>query len=373
MHERRAESGNMGEKEPVPEPLARDGAGEMDWGPLKLRRLPAGERPEEGSSELLEVSWGKRRYRFALAIKDWSTPKVVAEAIRQARAGSRPPRLWPLIVVPYLSGEQLGKLEAEGVSGMDLGGNGVLIIPGELLVLRTGKPNLFPQSFPIKNVYRKTSSIPARVFLARPEYPAVKDVLAEVRRRGGAVALSTVSKVLSRLEDDLIIGRSGDAIRLLQPDKLLERLIANYTPPDVTGRWLGKYPPGLSGLMARLSGEHPGKTQLVVAGASSAARYAVMAREETVTVYCRSLKRTLKEMGPEARETDRFADVQLLETADGFVYFDARPEAGWWWASPVQTYLELAKGDKREQETAEQVEGIILREARGRDTTPEVR
>ena len=59
------------------------------------------------------------------------------------------------------------RLEREGVSGLDLCGNGVVTVPGEWLVYRTGKPNLYPQSFPIKNVFRGASSLVARVFLLR--------------------------------------------------------------------------------------------------------------------------------------------------------------------------------------------------------------
>ena len=43
------------------------------------------------------------------------------------------------------------------------------------------------------------------------------------------------------------------------------------------------------------------------------------------------------------------------------MYFDARRESGLVWASPVQTYLELNAGDKRDQETALQVRELILR------------
>jgi len=32
---------------------------------------------------------------------------------------------------------------------------------------------------------------------------------------------------------------------------------------------------------------------------------------------------------------------------------DGRQEGNYWWASPVQVYLELMAGDKRDQETAE--------------------
>jgi hypothetical protein len=40
-------------------------------------------------------------------------------------------------------------------------------------------------------------------------------------------------------------------------------------------------------------------------------------------------------------------------TEDETVYFDARQEKDFWWASPVQVYLELMAGDKRDQETAD--------------------
>ncbi len=49
-----------------------------------------------------------------------------------------------------------------------------------------------------------------------------------------------------------------------------------------------------------------------------------------------------------------------IETEDETVYFDARKEGNSWWASPVQVYLELMAGDKRDQETAEQVKSFIL-------------
>jgi hypothetical protein len=60
-------------------------------------------------------------------------------------------------------------------------------------------------------------------------------------------------------------------------------------------------------------------------------------------------------------ETSRFPNVEFLETDDDFIYFDARDNLA---ASPVQTYLELMRGDKRERETAEQVRKALLRPLR---------
>jgi hypothetical protein len=58
--------------------------------------------------------------------------------------------------------------------------------------------------------------------------------------------------------------------------------------------------------------------------------------------------------------SDRFPNLELLATEDETVYFDARQEGNFWWASPVQVYLELMAGDKRDQETAEQINAVIL-------------
>ncbi len=82
----------------------------------------------------------------------------------------------------------------------------------------------------IKNIYRKNSSMVGAAFFVRSVYKTVRDVNEEINRRNllvafldkKAISLSTVSKALKTLEDDLIIARE-DNIRLLQADKLQPR------------------------------------------------------------------------------------------------------------------------------------------------------
>jgi hypothetical protein len=57
-------------------------------------------------------------------------------------------------------------------------------------------------------------------------------------------------------------------------------------------------------------------------------------------------------------EEDRFPNLILRETADAYVYLNDPKEFGW--ATPVQTYLELSRLDKREKEIAEEVRKVIL-------------
>ena len=71
---------------------------------------------------------------------------------------------YPAIPFP----DAIGRLEETGVSGLDLCGNGIVIVKGELLVVRSGLPNRFPRSEPIRNVYRGDSSLVGRAFFPSP-------------------------------------------------------------------------------------------------------------------------------------------------------------------------------------------------------------
>ncbi|MBL0715901.1 MAG: hypothetical protein JJV98_19620, partial [Desulfosarcina sp.] len=170
--------------------------------------------------------------------------------------------------------------------------------------------------------------------------------------------LSTVSKALKSLEEDLIVARNG-GIRLLQADKLLDKLSENYEHPPAAGRVKIKIqedPKTIRTLLTQVSQ----KTGLpvIATGTSSVSRYTVMQRGDLLSVYCPTMESILAQLP--GSQTDRFPNLELNEVEDETVYFDAREEGGFLWASPVQVYLELMAGDKRDQETAEQLKLSIL-------------
>jgi hypothetical protein len=314
---------------------------------------------------IIKARWGERRFEFVAEINSLSTPKIISGAIHQIRGLARSFQVLPLLIVPYLNPDRLAELELQGVSGIDLCGNGVVVVPGELLIYRTGKPNRFPSVGTIKNVYRGTSSIIARLFLVIPELGSVQEALNAIRRRGGEVTLGTVSKVTSSLEDDLIIERkssptrkSSRQLRLLQPDALLDKLAENYESPDPVVEFTGKCRLPIPELEDRLRRwEDQAKGKVVRTGESSVNAYAVMAREPVESFYCSNLSKLLEELGTDVSAADRFPNVRFVETNDDVVYFDRRSQC---MASPIQVYLELANGDKRQQETATQVRRTIL-------------
>jgi hypothetical protein len=264
--------------------------------------------------------------------------------------------------VPWLSNEQLKELENLGVSGIDLCGNGIITVPPELFVLRSGSPNKYRASRLIKRVYRGVSSLVARVFLMRPKFNSVSEILDEIIQREGKTTLPTVSKALSQLEEDLVVDRSDGQIKLLQADKLLDRLAGDYKGPAAEVRMKCKVETRSKDLRSLIfKAAKKADARMVMTGISSAPFYSVIAKEPIDSFYCSSAPlKELEALGAKVDGNSRFPNVEFIETDDELVYFDARKESNCMIASPVQSYLELWNSDKRARETAEQVRPKLL-------------
>lgn len=347
-----------------------------DFPPLQIR-LGRTDDPLSKKNDLdavLIVSAEGQTFVFAAEFKSRSSPRAFEEALTTVQKSSQRRQMHPMLVVPYLRETQLQELQRRQVSGIDLSGNGVVSVPGRLLVYRTGSPNGFPDSAPTKYAYRGATSLVARSFLCQPKYRSLADIEKSIRDRGGSVVLSTISKALKRLESDLIVDRTPTGLRLRQPDKLLDLLAQNYTDPktvktvtfaistkrlQITDGDLKLTP---KAQLATLFASGNQETPLVLTGRSSIENYAVMGRQEWPVLYTKDIDQLIRTWGDKVEETSRFVDFELRETDDPTVYFDMRVEENLPYASAVQVYLECSSGDKRERETAQQVKDVILQE-----------
>ena len=145
--------------------------GSVELLPLSFRFLQeAGNRSlDPGFDALVEFSWLNENARFAVECKALSTPKAFQAGLIQLKSAKLPKELLLMLCLPFLSETQLKQLESERLSGIDLCGNGVVIAPGKFYVFRTGGKNRFSSWAPIKNIYRKNTSMVGRVFLTRPK------------------------------------------------------------------------------------------------------------------------------------------------------------------------------------------------------------
>lgn len=333
-------------------------AGELRVPPLDIRVLAPG-RSAGNRDAVIEVAWRGQSCRYVAELRRDAKPQTLKLAVDQAKqVAQKSGQGAPLIIAPYLSSDKLEQLLSAGVSALDFCGNAALEAPGRFLFYKTGSPNLYPDSSPVRSAYRGDGSLIARVLLLQGAFPAIGEILAAIQERGGSLTMGTVSKVLQRLESDLVIERpSRNSVRLIQPDRLLDGLLEAYQAPKIENTWLGKVALPTAKLLNRLE-ELARDGELVRTGESSAGDYATWAGEPLVACYCHATPlKLLEDLNAPAKETRAFPNLRLVQTDDQRVYFDRRPRLA---ASPIQSWLEMASGDKRQKETAEQIRSILL-------------
>jgi hypothetical protein len=307
---------------------------------------------------ILTVEWEGCKRFFLTELGRTSTPRALEDAIRHVKAqrcigvidmSSRErTNLWPIVIAPYLSDESLNRLIEAKVSGLDLSGNGVIIVPGTWFILKTGAKNRFPSNAPIKNIYRGASSIVTRTFFLKAQFSSVTEVSEEIQKRGGSVSLSTVSKVLKVLQEELIVSRDEN-IKLIQPEKLLDLLTKNYIKPKIKHQILGK----TDQPEKFYTRERRAEDKRLFVASRSQTPYVIMPSSDVTSIYTTSISYQIKDT--DFKENSRFPNIELVETDDPTIYFDRREYNGKYYISPIQAYLELATGGKRERETAEQM------------------
>ena len=344
--------------------LDRFRAGETILAPLILHRVM--EESREGADACVEIGFPEdtETFAFALESKARSTSDVFHGAIQQALLYTRLSNLHPMIQVPYLSPTRLEELENLKVSGIDMCGNGFVFIPNRLCVLRSGKPNLYPDSRSLVNPFQGRSAMVARMLIMQPEWETLSELAEAIGKHSQArrLSLSQVSKAISTLSEDLIVIKDGQRIRLVDPTGLLDGL--NRAWRQRLPRRQRNYRSVDSNLsFAKLSADKKLKWSLT--GESSASRYGTMAQAgpQKLAVSDLELAESLLPIEPES--VPNFADIVFMQTDDDAYFFaNEEDDAGIRYASRVQTWLELNTGDGRQRDTARDLYQAIIEEAK---------
>jgi hypothetical protein len=304
---------------------------------------------------------GTESFHFVVEAKSQSTPMAVRNALAEVRACAAPDDL-PMIMVPYLSPERLADLEREKVSGVDLCGNGVVIVLGRLYVLRTGQPNCYPDSRPLSNPYRGRSAMVARMLLSHPRWGSLGALQGAVREAGAELSLSQTSKAVGAMQEDLLLSKSAGTIVLQEPLRLLDQLGAAWKNLPLRGGLPLRLPPETDWAGA-LSAEP--RLKWAVTGESSVARYTVFSQGGPRRIAVSDLPLAQALLGGTPESVPNFADVELVETEEaGFFFGNEVDEKGIRWASRLQAWLELQAGDGRQRDAAKDIRSQIIEETK---------
>lgn len=344
------------------EMLSRFRVGAVLLPPLVVKSCTLLSGPKEKADARLELErpGEPEGFRFVLEVKARSTPQTVQLAIAQARAAVQDGE-WPMIQVPFLTRERLADLEREQVSGVDLCGNGVVVVPGRLYVVRSGAPNRYRDSRPLSNPYRGRSAMVARILLQRPRWESLSALAAAIQAAGPGLSLPQVSKAVQALQEDLIVSKSAGAITLREPLRLLDKLGREWRTPRMEKRQPLRLPAGTD--WARILSSKP-QLNWAITGESSVTRYAMFSQGGPRRIAVSSLPLAMTLLVGTPEPVPNFADVELMETDEPGCFFGNEiDEKGTRWASRLQTWLELQSGDARQQEAAKDLRLQILEEA----------
>jgi hypothetical protein len=329
------------------------------YSPLKLESFtlepPSEQNEHPGHADARLVLEADARALTLLAeFNAKGTPKSVRNWAAHSNAGASDSSTTRAIVVPYLSDGVVEQLQRFRVSGLDLNGNYYIRTP-DFVAIRLDQKNDYPRSRNIRNVYAGKSSLVGRFLLREDKsYEQVQGIHDRIQYLAGMISLSTVSKALTGLAEDLIVDKQRGHIRLLQPRKLLRRLEREYELPSIESAWHFKLPDDREAQEEILGDMIGGIPHWVWSGASSAEFYTAAPPASVRTAYTRN-QPDLNEEFSELLD-ERFYNCVVQQTRDDLVYF--APDG--FWANEVETYLQLSQGDKREREIAENVRENIL-------------
>jgi len=317
---------------------------------------------------IVELAWRDQTLRYVVEIGSSSQPAVIEQAVLQAQRAAQNSGLYPMVLVPYLSEEALIRLSAEAISGIDCCGNCVILGPS-LAIWRSGAPNQFRESRPIRNPYSGDSSIVTRSFLLRRRFGSLEELRTFALNRtqlkeqesSSLLQVGTISKVVQALESEIIVTRGSEGIMMTDARRLLDRLREQYRPGNSL-RVLGKTPLGDDEIWQRLSdARSAGSSRSAATGIASASHYGTLSGIERLSLYVDDLEATSRLLG--VTEGRAFANIELIEARNNLPFFDCNVDNNVVWASPIQTWLELAQGGAREREAAQSLEQQILESA----------
>jgi len=306
---------------------------------------------------MLRLNYIEQKIDLAIEIINRTAPQVVERGIAildKLNSSSENWKIIPTLIVPFLSASIVARLKEKKYSGLDLNGN-FYIATDNFIAVRLDKKNQYKESVNIKDIYSRNSSIVGRFLLCEnTTYRKVSDIYDGIKKLGGKITLSTVSKVLTALQDQLIISKEKGAIRIVQPAKLLSNLSTGYRAPVVIRILRLNLPQAKQ--EAKVILDKYFVDNWIWSGESSAEFYAATTPTNQSIVYCRNI-----EISQEFLQ--KYVDVRfynytfcIIPETEEYLLYDSKENV----ASKIQTYIELNQLDKREKEIAKDIERDIL-------------
>jgi len=302
-----------------------------------------------------------------------ATPKNILKKARQLAdylGIAKKPKMVPLVIAPYIGSKQAEILADRGISWIDLCGNMSVRVSNQIYIERTGKPNRFPDTAPIKKIFQGTSSLVSRALVLKPDgFESVNDIYNFINNRNANITLSTVSKVLKSLDEDLLIKKADSFISVTNQERLLERLVESYIS-SIRRRETRVYTFSIPQQRYVSMTRNVVKSNYLACGFYAASLKGLATTDE-ITILVRNMAQAREEfdfLEPDAE----FGNVKFIETKNDEMWFNSVDTALMLGSAinvsiPVvdemELYLEMMEASPRGPKIAEQLKLRILEKA----------
>jgi hypothetical protein len=299
-------------------------------------------------------------FKALVEIKTVANPKTLllaCKVLRDELNRINEPDLVPVVVAPYIGNRQSGILADEGVSWIDLSGNMRIQIPNRLYIERTGKPNKFPDTVPIRKIFQGTSSLVSRALLLKLDgFSSLYEITDFINSRNANITPSTVSKVLKSLEQELLVDKSKSLISARNPEKLLDRLTEGYI--GSTERKTRKAYKFAADNTRDLFFAFSNLRIDYAACGFYAAELKGLAVTNEITIFVKDIERVRKAGVP---EDTTFSNLTIIETNEPDVWFNVSKQINNAVVDDIELYLEMMTATPRGPEIAKQIKQRILK------------
>lgn len=294
-----------------------------------------------------------------------ATPRMIfvtSELIKGYLGNIADKTIVPVVIVPYMGAEQARILQREGISWIDLCGNMMVRAPGGIYIERTGRKNLFPDTSPIKKIFEGISSLVSRALLLKKEpFRSLNEIYGFINQRNGNITLSTVSKVLSSLEEDLLVTKTEAGISVTNREKLLEKLVEGYrtyTERNENEIYTYAFDTGFD-----ISFFWSARVDFAACG-FYAAKLKGLAATDRITIFIKSInaakeafERSIVRVRPDAE----FGQLDLIEAKNPCVWFNVQSKQVNNIVDDIELYLEMMIDTPRGPKVAEMLKESILK------------
>jgi hypothetical protein len=313
-------------------------------------------------------------FTAVVEIKTVATPQniLLGTQLLKAYVANNKQADWiPLLVAPYIGAKQAEILADNGISWLDLSGNMSIRVSNKIYIERTGKPNRFPDTAPIKKIFQGTSSLVSRALLLKLDgFESVNDLYNFINNQNAKVTLSTVSKVLRSLEEELLVNRDKSLISVADPEKLLQRLSEGYKNSTERKRRnsYGFVIKGIERLSySNLNAIRAASKDYLACG-FYAAQIKGLAATDKITIFVRDIeqfRRKAEEELVSVTADAEFGNAIITETNDPGVWFNPDWRGFESVVNDVELYLEMMVDTPRGPKIADQLKKRILRKDGG--------